>query len=141
MNAGAPVVGFNRVSVAEAQTTAFSLTATDPHGDVLTFTLSGADEALFSVSDSGIVTFNDAPDYEAPTDSDSDGVYAVSASVSDGSLSDTVSVLISVVDAEAASGILIDGYLAGSTVFRTSTRIWWTLMSHQPPQMFWGTSV
>ena len=34
-------------------------------------------------------------------------------------LSDSVSVLITVVDAEElASGILIDGYLAGSTVFQ-----------------------
>ena len=53
VNAAAPVVGFNRVSVAESQTSAFSVTAIDPDGDGLTFTLSGADGALFSVSESG----------------------------------------------------------------------------------------
>ena len=43
---------------------------------------------LFSVSSSGVVTFNAAPDYENPSDADANNVYDLMASVSDGSLSE-----------------------------------------------------
>ncbi|MDB2556767.1 hypothetical protein N9X77_02230 [Luminiphilus sp.] len=119
INSSSPESGFNEVSVAEAQTSAFSVTATDPDSDDLSFTLSGADSDLFSVSSSGVVTFDSAPDYEVPTDSDGDGVYVVTVTASDGSLSDSVATRVTVTDAqEIASGVLIDGYLAGSTVFQ-----------------------
>ena len=121
INSSSPESGFNEVSVAEAQTSAFSVTATDPDSDDLSFTLSGADSDLFSVSSSGVVTFDSAPDYEVPTDSDGDGVYVVTVTASDGSLSDSVATRVTVTDAqEIASGVLIDGYLAGSTVFKIS---------------------
>jgi hypothetical protein len=119
INSSSPESGFNEVSVAEAQTSAFSVTATDPDSDDLSFTLSGADSDLFSVSSSGVVTFDSAPDYEVPSDSDGDGVYVVTVTASDGSLSDSVATRVTVTDAqEIASGVLIDGYLAGSTVFQ-----------------------
>lgn len=38
----------------------------------------GADAALFSVVEAtGVLTFNDAPDYDAPGDGNGDNVYAV----------------------------------------------------------------
>ena len=50
-------------SVLENQTGAFLVTATDPDGDTITFSItSGADANLFSVNTSGSVTFNTAPD-------------------------------------------------------------------------------
>ena len=76
-------------SVMENQTSAFNITATDPDNDSLSYTLAGADGAMFNVSTSGVVTFKTAPDYENPTDADTNNIYAITARVSDGSLSAT----------------------------------------------------
>ena len=76
-------------SVMENQTAAFSITATDPDMDSLTYSLTGNDAGIFSVSTSGVVTFNTAPDYEDPSDSDTNNVYEVTGRVSDGSLTAT----------------------------------------------------
>ena len=67
------------ITVQENQTTAFQILARDYDGDTLTYSLSGTDSALMSVSSSGLVTFNTAPDFENPSDSNADNVYMVTA--------------------------------------------------------------
>ena len=53
-------------SVAENQTSAITLIATDTH--TITYSISGGDSADFSLDDStGVVTFDTAPDYETKT--------------------------------------------------------------------------
>ena len=91
MTHGAPSITNTTTSfsVMENQTSAFTITATDPDNDSLTYTLAGADGAMFNVSTSGVVTFKTAPDYENPTDADTNNIYAITARVSDGSLSAT----------------------------------------------------
>ena len=91
MTNGAPSITNTTTSfsVMENQTSAFTITATDPDNDSLTYTLAGADGAMFNVSTSGVVTFKTAPDYENPTDADTNNIYAITARVSDGSLSAT----------------------------------------------------
>ena len=74
------------VSVIENQTTAFTVDATDPNGDTLSYSLSGDDASLLSISNQGVVTFNTAPDFENPSDSDTNNVYKITVTVSDGSL-------------------------------------------------------
>lgn len=78
-------------SVVENQTSAFSISASDSDGDSLTYSISGSDGSLFDVSTSGSVTFKTAPDFEDPTDSDANNEYNLSATVSDGSLTDSMS--------------------------------------------------
>ena len=75
------------ISVQENQTSAFTISASDPNGDTLTYSLSGDDSSLLSVSTQGVVTFNTAPDFENPSDADTNNVYKITANVSDGSLS------------------------------------------------------
>ena len=75
------------ISVQENQTSAFQILARDYDGDTLTYSLTGTDSALMSVSNSGTVTFNSAPDFENPSDANADNVYLVTANVSDGSAS------------------------------------------------------
>ena len=75
------------ISVQENQTSAFTISASDPNGDTLTYSLSGDDSSLLSVSNQGVVTFNTAPDFENPSDADTNNVYKITANVSDGSLS------------------------------------------------------
>ena len=74
------------VSVVENQTTAFTVDATDSNGDTLSYSLSGDDASLLSISNQGVVTFNTAPDFENPSDSDTNNVYKITVTVSDGSL-------------------------------------------------------
>ena len=108
---GAPTITntvFN-ISVQENQTSAFTISASDPDGDSLTYSLSGTDSALFSVSSSGVVTFNTAPDYENPSDSNSDNVYGVTATVSDGSLTDSESFMITVTN-DTSDDVTTAGY-------------------------------
>ena len=112
-------------SAVENQTGAFLVTATDSDGDTLTFTItSGADSSLFSISATGSVTFNTAPDFEVPGDSNADNVYELEVSVSDGTASDsqvfTVTVTNDTSDDPVTSnydGVLIrDGYIQSATV-------------------------
>ena len=88
--ADAPVVTSGAsVSVEENQTTAYTVIATDQDGgSTLTYGISGgADAAKFTIDPStGIVTFNTAPNFEAPTDADENNVYIITVTASDGAL-------------------------------------------------------
>ena len=63
--------------------TAYTTAATDAH--LLTYTKTGADAALFNLdSNSGVVTFLTAPNFEAPADAGGDNVYNISVTATDG---------------------------------------------------------
>ena len=96
-------------SVVENQTSAFTITATDADGDTLSYTIGGTDASLFSVSSSGVVTFNTAPDYENPSDADTNNVYDLMASVSDGSLSDSKDFMVTVTN-DTSDDVTTEGY-------------------------------
>ena len=69
-------------TVAENQTSAIDIDATDPDGDNLLYSISGGDYRSFDINSStGLVTFKVAPDYEIKT------TYSFTATVSDGNLS------------------------------------------------------
>ena len=72
--------------------------ATDPEGATAAMTLSGSDAGLLSLSDSGVLSFDSAPDYEQPGDADTDGTYDVTVEAFDGSLRTTRSVRVAVRD-------------------------------------------
>ena len=111
MTNGAPSITNTTTSfsVMENQTSAFTITATDPDNDSLTYTLAGADGAMFNVSTSGVVTFKTAPDYENPTDADTNNIYVISARVSDGSLSATKDFTVTVTNA-TSDDVTTEGY-------------------------------
>ena len=73
-------------TVNENQTAAIDVNATDPEAGVLTYSISGgADQALFAIdSVTGVVTFNSAPNFEAPADADQHNDYEVQVTVTDG---------------------------------------------------------
>ena len=88
-------------SVEENGTAAFTATATDVDGDTLSYTLTGTDAALFTVdAATGVVSFIDAPDFETPGDSDGDNVYDLTVTTSDGELSASQDVAITVTDVD-----------------------------------------
>jgi VCBS repeat-containing protein len=74
------------VLVAENTTAVTTVIAADvDNGHKLTFSkFGGADEAMFSIDDkTGVLTFNDAPDFENPTDDGMNNTYNVIVQVSD----------------------------------------------------------
>lgn len=87
-------------SVVENTTaTAYTATATDPDGNPLTFSIAGgADAARFTIGSGGALVFTPAPNFELPGDADSDNVYRIQLRVSDGTLSTTQDVAITVTD-------------------------------------------
>ena len=76
-----------------------SVTATDQDADSsITYSLSGDDAAKFSISSTGVLSFIAAPNYENASDFGSNNVFDVAVSASDGSLTTTVALIISITD-------------------------------------------
>jgi hypothetical protein len=86
-------------AVPENTTFVQNVTATDFDLPAQTVTFSiagGADQAKFNITSGGELSFVAPPDFEAPTDANSDNVYVVIVQASDGSFTNLQAVLISV---------------------------------------------
>ena len=111
-------------STQENQTSGFMVNASDADGNPLTYSLSGSDASNMSISTTGVVSFNSAPDYEDPSDTDKDNVYSFNVNVSDGTLSASVAFSITVTNDEsddvisvAFNGVVIrSGYVQSANV-------------------------
>ena len=68
----------------------------------ITWSLTGSDNDDFSISNSGVLTFSSSPDYETPTDSDTDNIYEVTVNASDGTVTETLDVTVTVTDLNEA---------------------------------------
>jgi len=123
----APVIDSSTTtySVLENQTSAFTVSASDADGDTLTYSISsGDDSALISINSSGVVTFVSSPDFELPSDANTDNNYQITVTVSDGSLTDSENFTLTVtndtsddVTTTNFDGVLIrDGYIQSATV-------------------------
>ncbi len=90
------------VAVAENATAVTTVQALDSDlpPQVLAFSIvGGADASRFTLHPgTGALAFVAAPDFEAPSDSNADGVYAVQVQVSDGALVDTQLISVTVTD-------------------------------------------
>jgi VCBS repeat-containing protein len=113
----APVITSNgggdaaTISLTEGATTVTTITSTDQDaGATRSFALSGADAAKFSINAStGVLSFVAAPDFENPGDAGGNNVYDVNVVVSDGSLSDSQSLAITVLNGPDAPIINSNG--------------------------------
>ena len=104
------------LSLLEGGLSVATISASDAQNNSLSFSIaSGDDEDLFSITTGGALSFATAPDFEAPADSDTDNVYDVTVQVSDGSLTDTQALTITVTD--AFEGRVVDAPIAGASVF------------------------
>ncbi|MGY3256462.1 VCBS domain-containing protein [Pseudomonas chlororaphis] len=142
VNDNSPVITSNgggttaSVNVAENTTAVTTVMATD--ADLPTQTLSysilntaGTDFGRFSISSSGVLTFNSAPDYENAQDvggTDGDNAYVVDVQVADGNGgTDTQTITVNVqnvvetpVDSVAPT-VTVTGTALGSSIGSTST--------------------
>lgn len=106
----------NSFSVPENQRAVGTVGATSIEGEVLSFALTGsADDALFSLSENGVLTFNEAPDFEARATA-----YSITITVSDESNDVDQVVSINVTDQNEAAPTIIS---AGPFVMDEGTAV------------------
>ena len=104
------------LTLLEGASSVATISASDPDNNALSFSISsGDDQALFSISSSGALSFSAAPDFESPSDAGSNNVYDLTVQVSDGTLTDTQSISITVTD--AFEGRVVDAPVSGALVF------------------------
>lgn len=76
------------ISLNEGITEVLNVGATDADGDSLTYSIGSQDPSNdatnFSISTAGVISFNSAPDWENPSDYNTDNIYTINVSVSDG---------------------------------------------------------
>ncbi|MDB5469835.1 MAG: hypothetical protein JWR84_1395 [Caulobacter sp.] len=104
-------------STAEGATVVATVAATDPDGTAPTFAIiGGADSAKFKINaTTGLLEFKVAPNFEAPTDVGADNVYDVVVRASDGTLSDTQAIAVTVTNVAEAPVITSNGGGAAAT--------------------------
>ena len=77
----------------------YTAQATDPEGATLTYSASGADASLFTLdSTSGDLAFKNSPNYEQALDSDADNTYQLDLTASDGALTSSQTLSITITD-------------------------------------------
>jgi VCBS repeat-containing protein len=104
----APDIASTAFSIGENATLVGTVVATDPDASTtLTYSIKGGDDAaLFDIdAGTGALSFKAAPDFEAPTDKGGNNVYDVIVDVSDGSLTDSQAITVTVTDVNEAPDI------------------------------------
>ena len=104
------------VTISENATAVTTVTATDANaGAVLTYAIvGGADASKFTINTTtGVLNFVSAPNFEAPTDAGANNIYDVQVQVSDGELTDTQAIAVTVTNQNEAPTITSNG--AGTT--------------------------
>ena len=92
-------------AVVEGETAVATLTATDTDtqdSDPIWSLSGGADQAKFIITNSGVLALGAAKDFEAPDDTNTDGVYQVAVQVSDGGRTDTADLTVTLANLNEA---------------------------------------
>ena len=79
-------------SANENQTSVDTVSASDPEGVTITYSVSGTDASSFSISESGVLTFETAPNFEAKNS------YSITANAEDGVNTTTQDITININD-------------------------------------------
>ena len=98
----------------EGDLAVLDVVTSDSDGETVTLTLSGADASLFTLTGNSL-SFNAAPDFEAPGSAAASNTYSLVLTASDGTDTTTQNLEVAVTD--ATEGRVIDGPLAGARIF------------------------
>ena len=103
----APVItGATSTNFAENGTRAVaSYRGRDPEGGSVSWTLLGTDSAYFAITNSGVLSFDPAPDFENKMDSDNNNVYHVIVQASDGNNISRLDMTVTVTNVEEAGTV------------------------------------
>lgn len=106
-------------SVNEGATFITTVVASDPDGDDVAFSLTGPDASLFTITSAGVLTLG-PQDSEDPADADGNNTYVVTILASDGELTDSQVLTVTVTNQDEDNTV-IGGVLSGSVTETTST--------------------
>ncbi len=101
------------ISVAENTTAVTTVVATGSPAPTYSIT-GGADQAKFDInSTTGVLTFHTAPDYETPTDANTDNAYIVivTATVAGAGSTDSQTITVTVTDVAESSGSAVPQHI------------------------------
>ena len=95
-----PVISTQDQTILENENLSLTIQGIDPEGNDITYTnLAGADGDKFNFNrTTGEVTFKATPDFENPTDNNTDNKYEITVFISDGSLTGLKSITIEVLN-------------------------------------------
>lgn len=96
-------------SINENTLVVLTVVVEDIENDPVAFSLSGSDSDKLSISTSGAITFNSNPDFESPSDANSDNQYDIIVEASDGSDVTSEALSISILDVENEGNPIIEG--------------------------------
>ncbi len=97
-NTAPELIGLIDYAIDDNTSTVTTIKATDAEGDTITYSVSGVDSSLLSIdSSSGLLTFQSPPDHDYPQDDNQDNIYNITVTASDGQLSASLGIIISVV--------------------------------------------
>ena len=108
-----------------------SVTAEDVEDDTIGYSLSGNDAEKLSISTSGAITFKTNPDFENPTDTNSDNSYEITVEASDGTDSISDDLVITILDVENEGNPIIEGLSSQSVNENESINISFTVTDPQ----------
>ena len=130
---GGSALSLNVLEGTTIQTPIAKIVASDGDGDTLSYSLSGADAADFSIDANGLIKFVASPSFASPADSGTNNVYDIVVTVSDGTgagaLSDTIALAITILEStESTTEPTISsgatGSFAENTPFDVTTPIY-----------------
>jgi hypothetical protein len=99
INTAPQLTGLIDFAIDENTTEITTIQATDAEEDNITYSIEGSDSALMTIGSlSGELSFISPPDYENPQDSNQDNIYEVTIIASDGSLSSSLGIIVSIND-------------------------------------------
>ena len=114
MVGGLGISGLSNVRHPENDTDAVATyTAVGPESALTTWSLSGDDASLFSITAGGELSFRAAPDFEMQADADTNNVYMVTIEADDGTNTNSFNVTVTVSDVDEMTpgdGSLLDRY-------------------------------
>ncbi len=117
-NAAPELIGLTDYAIDENTSIVTTIEATDADGDTITYSITGVDSSFLAIdSSSGLLTFQSPPDYENPQDDNQDNIYNITVTASDGQLSASLGIIVSVV----FSGPTLDKPFHMPTMTDTST--------------------
>ena len=95
-----PVPDRRQLSMPENETFVYEFNATDADGDTLSYSIENSkDSQFFQINTiTGVLNFITARDYENPEDNNTDNVYELIVSVSDGNASASLNLFVKVLD-------------------------------------------
>ena len=115
--------GPDKINITEGQALNMQLSAFDPEGQTLSFSIGGGDDSYhFALTPSGVLNFVDPPDFDNPADADGDNRYELRVTAFDGVNASMQAIVITVDDnLVSTSNIEPQGAKAGSLDNSAST--------------------